>query len=169
MCVAACPARRPKAEGRPSRPIDAARHAHRVITAHGTPAVARPSAFSRATRCGGTSGGSSSAKRGNVGKVVPAGTHQGGDTTEGWRRRRGTAAFRGSAMSCGSWWRWWSAPGALVNREEVRSGRNLEGKNPGREAKVAAMAAPKPVEWRGVRCPRRASRACSAGMEGDGA
>jgi hypothetical protein len=25
------------------------------------------------------------------------------------------------------------------------------------EAEVAAMAAPKPVEWHGVRCPRRAS------------
>jgi hypothetical protein len=64
MGAVACPARWPKAEGRPSRPVDVTWRAHWVVTAHGTPTVAWLSASSRATRCGGTGGGSSSAKRG---------------------------------------------------------------------------------------------------------
>jgi hypothetical protein len=64
-------------------------------------------------------------------------------------------------MSCGDRRRWWPARGALVNGGEVRSGEKLGGKPRGggahREAEVAAMVAPKPAEWCGVRCPRRAS------------
>jgi hypothetical protein len=76
-------------------------------------------------------------------------------------------------MSHGGRRRWWTAPGAPVIRGEVRSRGNLGGKHGGggahREAEVAAMVAPKLAEWRGVRCPRRASRACNVGREGDGA
>jgi hypothetical protein len=50
--------------GPAGRPVDAARHAHQVVTAHGAPTVARPSASSGATRCGGTGEGSSSMKGG---------------------------------------------------------------------------------------------------------
>jgi hypothetical protein len=63
--------------------------------------------------------------------------------------------------------------GAPIIRGEVRSGGNLGGKHGGggahREAEVAAMVAPKLAEWRSIRCPRQASRACSVGREGDGA
>jgi hypothetical protein len=55
---------RPQAERRPGRPADAARHAPRVVTAHGTPAVARLPTSGRGTRCGGTGGVSSSRRRG---------------------------------------------------------------------------------------------------------
>jgi hypothetical protein len=58
----------------------------------------------------------------------------------------------GSEVSCGGRRRWWSAPGALVNGGEVRSGGNLGGKTWGggahREAEVAAMAAPN--RWSGA-------------------
>jgi hypothetical protein len=93
---------------------------------------------------------------------------QGGTSgaTEGWQTRRGTVAFWGSAMSCGGRQRWWSAPRALVNGGEVRSGGNLGRKPRGsrahHEAELVAMAAPKPADWHGVRCPRQASRACGA-------
>jgi hypothetical protein len=62
--MAACPAQQPKAKRRPSRPVNAERRAHRVVTAHGTSTVARPPASSQATRCGGTGRGSSSTKGG---------------------------------------------------------------------------------------------------------
>jgi hypothetical protein len=53
----------PRLKGRPSRPVDAARRTHQVVTAHGTPTVKQSPASSGAIRCGGTGGGRSSAKR----------------------------------------------------------------------------------------------------------
>jgi hypothetical protein len=84
MGVAACPTRRTKAEGA-AQPADAARRAHRVVTVHGTPAVAWPPASSHATRCGDTGGGSSSMKR----RKHQARWYQRGRTEAAARRRGG--------------------------------------------------------------------------------
>jgi hypothetical protein len=98
-------------------------------------------ASNRATRCGGTSGGSSSATRG---KCLARWYRRG--CTEAAARRRGGGGDAGQRRSGVSGQQWWSVPGALVTGGEVRSGGNLGGKTRGggahREAEVAAMAAP---------------------------
>jgi hypothetical protein len=95
----------------------------------------------RATRCGGTSGGRSSV---TGGKCLARWYRRG--HTEAAARRRDGGGDAGQRRSGVSGQQWWSVPGALVTRGEVRSGGNLSGKTWGggahREAEVAAMAAP---------------------------
>jgi hypothetical protein len=73
-------------------PARRAGRAHRAVTAHGTDTVARPSASSRGTRCGGTGGVSSSRRRGRR-RAQPRGR-----TLTGWagweEGRRGDASQR---------------------------------------------------------------------------
>jgi hypothetical protein len=63
----------------------------------------------------------------------------------------------------------WSTDKPRGSEERRKFGWKPGGDGAHREAEVAAMAALKLLEWRGVRCPRQASRACNASRKGDGA
>jgi hypothetical protein len=63
----------------------------------------------------------------------------------------------------------WSTDKPRGSEERRKFGWKPGGDGAHREAEVAAMAALNLLEWRGVRCPRQASRACNASRKGDGA